>query len=305
MKKRDFISIGDNSPQDLEAILELAVQLKKKPGLYSGLLAGKSMAMIFQKPSNRTRVSFETGIFQLGGNAIYLAPDDISLGKREPTADIARTLSCYVGGIIARVFFHRDLVDLARYADVPVINALSDFSHPCQALADILTIKEKFGKLAGLKLAYIGDGNNMTNSLMLACAMTGIHMGVATPAGYEPDELVVTRARALASVTGAKIELTRSPAEAAAGAQVLYTDTWVSMGQESETMKRLKDFKEYCIDHALTAVADKDYIFMHCLPAHRGQEVAEDVIDGSHSVIFDEAENRLHVQKAVMVFLYT
>ncbi len=305
MKKRDFISIGDSSPADLLAILDLAAQLKKNPGLHAGLLAGKSMAMIFQKPSNRTRVSFETGIFQLGGNAIYLAPDDISLGKREPTADIARTLSRYVGGIIARVFFHRDLVDLARYADVPVINALSDHSHPCQALADILTIREKFGNLAGLKLAYIGDGNNMTNSLMLACAMTGMHMSVATPAGYAPDAVFVTRARALAAATGARIELMRDPAAAAADAHILYTDTWVSMGQESETLKRLKDFKGYCIDQTLTAVADKDYIFMHCLPAHRGQEVSEDVIDGPHSVIFDEAENRLHVQKAVMVFLYT
>ena len=305
MKKKDFISIADSSIADLANILEQAHRLKKQPGLHAGLLAGKSMALIFQKPSNRTRVSFETGIFQLGGNAIYLAPDDISLGKREPTADIARTLSRYVGGIVARVFVHQDLLELARYAAVPVINALSDLSHPCQALADIMTIQEKFGKLSGLKFAYIGDGNNMTNSLMLACAKTGMHITVATPAGYVPDPVFVGKARACAALTGAQVTLTRSPAEAAAGAHVLYTDTWVSMGQESETQKRLGDFKGYCIDRALTDLADKDYIFMHCLPAHRGQEVAADVIDGPHSVIFDEAENRLHVQKAVMVFLYT
>jgi ornithine carbamoyltransferase len=305
MKKRDFLSIADHSSQDITAILKLATQLKKKPSLHAGLLKGKSIALIFQKPSNRTRVSFETGIFQLGGNTIYLAPDDISLGKREPTADIARTLSRYVGGIVARVFAHGDLLELSKYATVPVINALSDLSHPCQALADILTVQEKFGQLKGIKMAYIGDGNNMTNSLMLACAKVGMDMVVAVPKGHEPAMDYVKKAQACAQVTGAKIIVTHDPVKAADGANVLYTDTWVSMGQEEETAKRLKDFKGYQIDAKLAAKADKGHIFMHCLPAHRGQEVSADVIDGAHSVIFDEAENRLHVQKAVMVFLYS
>ena len=304
MKKRDFLSIADHSPEDIARILKLAAQLKKNPRLHAELLTGKSFALIFQKPSNRTRVSFETGIFQLGGNTIYLAPDDISLGKREPTADIARTLSRYVAGIVARVFTHQDLVELSQYAAVPVINALSDLSHPCQALADIFTVQEKFGRLKGLKMAYIGDGNNMTNSLMLACAKVGMHMSVAVPKGYEPSADYLHRAQVCGKATGAKITLTHDPAQAVKGANVLYTDTWVSMGQEEETSERLKDFKGYQIDAKLAAKADKGYIFMHCLPAHRGQEVAAEVIDGDHSVIFDEAENRLHVQKAVLVFLY-
>ncbi len=302
--KRDFISIADHSPAEISEILSLAHQLKKKPAKHAGLLKGRSMALIFQKPSNRTRVSFETGIFQLGGNAIYLASDDISLGKREPTADIARTLSRYVGGIVARVFAHDDLIELAKYATVPVINALSDFSHPCQALADILTIQEKFGKLKGLKMAYIGDGNNMTNSLMLACAKTGMNFSVATPKGYEASGVCFNKAQACAKVSGSRIVSTNDPVEAVAGANVIYTDTWVSMGQEEDAVQRLKDFSGYQVDEKLCSRADKGYIFMHCLPAHRGQEVCKKVIDGPHSVIFDEAENRLHIQKAIMVFLY-
>ncbi|MFH0754447.1 MAG: ornithine carbamoyltransferase [Candidatus Omnitrophota bacterium] len=305
MRKRDFIALDDYSSKDIETIIKLARQLKKDPGKNSDLLKGKSIALIFQKPSNRTRVSFETGIFQLGGNAIYLAPDDISLGKREPTADIARTLSRYVGGIVARVFDHQDLIELSRFSTVPVINALSDMLHPCQALADILTVKEKFGAFKGVKMAFIGDGNNMTNSLMITAAKVGMDMVVATPKGYEPDAVYVRKAQDCAKQTGATITLTHDPKAAARGADVLYTDTWVSMGQEEETKERLKDFKGYQIDKKLASLASKDYIFMHCLPAHRGQEVAADVIDGEHSVIFDEAENRLHVQKAVMVFLYT
>lgn len=305
MKKRDFVSIADHSSADIERILELAKRLKKKPALYATLLKGESVALIFQKPSNRTRVSFEAGIFQLGGKSIYLAPDDISLGKREPTADIAQTLSRYVKGIVARVFAHQDLLDLARFARVPVVNALSDLSHPCQALADVMTVQEKFGKLKGVKLAYIGDGNNMTNSLMLVAAKMGMDMRVATPDGYEPDAGCVRLALDCARATGARISLMRDPVKAIADADVVYTDTWVSMGQENETARRLKDFKGYQIDAKLFARAGKGRIFMHCLPAHRGQEVAADVIDGPCSVVFDEAENRLHVQKAVMVFLYS
>ncbi|MBF0569603.1 MAG: ornithine carbamoyltransferase [Candidatus Omnitrophica bacterium] len=303
--KRDFLSLRDFSSQEILNLVSLGSQLKNNPRQDSDYLRGKSFALIFQKPSNRTRVSFETGIHQLGGNAIYLSPDDISLGKREPTADVARTLSRYVAGIVARVFSHADLVSLANSAAVPVINALSDLSHPCQALADILTAQERFGRLKGLKMAYIGDGNNMTNSLMIACAKVGMDMAIATPKGYEPNMDYVNAALRTARETGAQIIHARSPQEAVKGANVVYTDTWVSMGQEEETAKRFKDFEGFQVDEKLVAFADRDYIFMHCLPAHRGQEVSEGVIDGPHAVIFDEAENRLHMQKAVMIFLHT
>lgn len=302
--KSDFISLRDYSSSELINLLSLGQKVKRDRKSVATVLRGKSFALIFQKPSNRTRVSFETGIFQLGGNSIYLAPDDISLGKREPTADIARTLSRYVDGIVARVFSHKDIVELAEYASVPVINGLSDLSHPCQVMADMLTIQENFKKIKGLKMAYIGDGNNMTNSLMIAAAKLGVHMAVATPKGYEPDADYVKEARSCAAKTGAELVLTNAPKEAVKGAQVVYTDTWVSMGQEDETARRLKVFAGYQVDEALVALADKDYIFMHCLPAHRGQEVSEDVIDGSHSVIFDEAENRLHMQKAILISLF-
>ncbi len=303
--KRDFISLNDFSSQELLDLLSLATQVKQDPGQSADFLRGKSFALIFQKPSTRTRVSFETGIYHLGGNSIYLAPDDISLGKREPTADIARTLSRYVNGIVARVFDHQDLLELAKFATVPVINALSDMSHPCQAMADIFTAHEIFGNVKGLKMAYIGDGNNMTNALMVAAAKLGMNMTVATPAGYEPDAAYTAEAKAFAARSGSSLVLTNDPREAARGAHVVYTDTWVSMGQEAETKKRLEIFKGYQVDKGLMALADKKAVFMHCLPAHRGQEVSADVIDGPQSVIFDEAENRLHIQKAIIIFLYT
>ena len=278
--KRDFISIKDFSALELTNLLSLAKQVKHNPRQTADFLRGKSIAMIFQKPSNRTRVSFETGIFQLGGNPIYLAPDDISLGKREPTADIAKTLSRYVDGIVARVFRHQDIVDLATYATVPVINGLSDLSHPCQAMADMFTIYEKFPSFKGLKLAYIGDGNNMASSLLIAAAKLGMNMSVATPKGYEANEDYVKFARECAVSSGSVITLTHSPQEAVKGAQIVYTDTWVSMGQEEETETRLKDFSGYQVDEKLLSLAASDHIFMHCLPAHRGQEVSGAVIDG-------------------------
>ncbi|MBF0387689.1 MAG: ornithine carbamoyltransferase [Candidatus Omnitrophica bacterium] len=303
--KKDFISLRDFTAQELLNLLVLANQVKQNPRQTADFLRGKSFALIFQKPSNRTRVSFETGIFQLGGNSVYLAPDDISLGKREPTEDIARTLSRYVDGIVARVFSHQDILDLAKFASVPVINGLSDLSHPCQAMADMFTIQEKFGSFKGLKMAYIGDGNNMTNSLLIAAAKLGMSMSVATPQGYEASADYVKAARECALKNGGTITLTNSPQEAVKGAQVIYTDTWVSMGQEEETTQRLKDFAGYQVDEKLLALASRDHIFMHCLPAHRGQEVSAAVIDGPRSVVFDEAENRLHMQKAIMIFLYT
>lgn len=303
--KKDFISLKDLSSQELANLLNLAKQLKHNPRQASDYLRGKSFALIFQKPSNRTRVSFETGIYHLGGKSIYLAPDDISLGKREPTADIARTLSRYVSGIVARVFHHQDLLDLATYATVPVINALSDKSHPCQAMADMFTVQEVFGRVKGLKIAYIGDGNNMTNALMVAAAKLGMNMAVATPPGYEPDPGYTAAAKEYAARSGASLLLTNDPKEAVRDAHVVYTDTWVSMGQEEETQKRLKTFQGYQVDKNLMMFADKKAVFLHCLPAHRGQEVAADVIDGPQSVVFDQAENRLHIQKAIMISLYT
>jgi ornithine carbamoyltransferase len=303
--KRDFLSLIDYSPSEIANLLSLAKQIKHSPSQFEDYLKGKSIALIFQKPSNRTRVSFETGIHQLGGNVIYLSPADIRLGVREPTADVAQTLSRYVNGIMARVFSHNDLMELAKYATVPVINGLSDLSHPCQAMADIFTVQERFPKLRGVRMAYVGDGNNMCNSLLVACAKTGMDLFVATPPGYEPNTRYLEAARIAARASGSTVMLTHSPKEAVRTAQVIYTDTWVSMGQEEEAQKRLKDFAGFQIDEALQAEADRSHIFMHCLPAHRGQEVTEGVIDGPHSVIFDQAENRLHVQKAIMIYLYT
>ena len=266
-------------------------------------LKGKSVALIFQKPSNRTRVSFSVGVHELGGHSLYLGPDEISLGKRETTHDVAKTLSRYVDCIVARVFDNKDIVELAKHADVPVINALCDLYHPCQALADIQTIREQFGKFKGLTLAYVGDGNNVFHSLMAACVKVGINVRFAGPKGYDPNPEILKRAQTIAKANGVTIECGRDAKAAFEGAHVVYSDVWVSMGQEKETAKRIKEFKGYQINSELVKHADKNYIFMHCLPAHRELEVTADVIDGKHSVIFDQAENRLHAQKAVLLYL--
>jgi len=242
-------------------------------------------------------------MFQLGGTALYLGPDQIKLGVRETVHDVARTLSRYVNGIVLRTFAHQTVADMARYADVPVINGLSDFSHPCQALADLFTIKEKFGTFKGLTLAYIGDGNNVCNSLISACAKLGVNLNIASPRGYEPDGSVIKRARAVGLKSGARILLFDKAAGAARGADVLYTDVWASMGQEKEANLRKKDFKGFQLNSKLLSVAKKGAYVMHCLPAHRGQEITDEIIDGENSIVFDEAENRLHVQKAVLVEL--
>ncbi len=301
--KRDLLTLQDLSAGEIEHILDLTAMLKKDNTKAANFLAGRAIALVFQKPSNRTRVSFEVGIWQMGGKCFYLGPDEINLGKRESTSDAAKTLSRYLDAIVTRTFLHQDLIDLAKYATVPVINGLSDLAHPCQALADIFTIQEKFGTLKGLKLAYIGDGNNVCHSLLEGCAKVGVHISIATPIKYEPDKKIVQLAKKIAANSGSKIELTHYPADAVKGAHAIYTDTWVSMGQEADTKKRLKDFKGFQVDAKLAAKADKNYIFLHCLPAHRGQEVSADVIDGKHSVIFDQAENRMHVQKAILFML--
>ena len=303
MKKNDFLSIKDLSPKTILVLLKTASQFKKSKIKRSLHLKGKSVGLLFQKPSNRTRVSFEVAIWQMGGNCIYLSPEEIDLGKRESTADVARTLSRYLDCIVARTNHHQDVVDLAKFASVPIINGLSDLTHPCQGLADLLSIQEKFKNLKGMTVAYIGDGNNVCHSLMLGCAKVGLNIHIATPKNYEPLAEMVSSTKEFAKETGAKVLLTNSPQAAVKGAHVIYSDVWVSMGQEKESEMRLKDFQGFQINADLLKLADKKYIFMHCLPAHRGLEVTSDVIDGPHSVVFDQAENRLYVQKAVLEFL--
>jgi ornithine carbamoyltransferase len=300
---KDFIALANHSPEYLRDLLDLARQVKLNPRSFSEACRGQTLAMIFQKPSLRTRVSFETGIFQLGGQAIYLGPTDIQLHRGETIADTARVLSRYVDGIMARVFAHSDIQELAGHAVVPVINGRSDLLHPCQVLADLLTIREKFDRLAGLKLTYVGDGNNMAHSLLIGCAKMGMSVAVAHPHGYAPDAEIVTVAREVAATMGGAVLITEDPREAVTDADVVYTDTWASMGQEAEREQRIARFKGFTVDEPLMALAHPHAVFMHCLPAHRGEEVVAEIIDGPPSIIFDQAENRLHAQKAVMVRL--
>jgi ornithine carbamoyltransferase len=306
MKK--LISIADDlTPEEIWRILELAKELKEewKRGGNRPLLKGKTLAILFQKPSLRTRVSFEMAMSHLGGRALYLSPNEVQMGRRESVADVAKVLSRYVDGIVARVYEHRDVEELANYASIPVINGLSDFCHPCQALSDLFTIREKRGYLNGLKLAYVGDGNNVARSLLFASSKVGMDISVASPEGYEPEEEVVELAKGFAEESGGSVLITNDPIEAVRGADVIYTDVWVSMGQEEETERRLKVFPPYQVNVELVANAKPDCIVMHCLPAHRGQEITDEVADGPNSIIFDQAENRMHAQKGILVFLLT
>ena len=302
---KHLLSLHDITTEEFHQILDTAAKLKKelKAGIPHPILKGKSMAMIFTKSSTRTRVSFETGMFQLGGHALYLNGNDIQLGRGESIYDTANVLSRFVDGIMIRTFAHSDVEDLAKYGSVPVINGLTDLLHPCQALADFLTIWEHKGTLEGLKFAYIGDGNNMAHSLMYAAAKAKTDIAVATPKGYECNAEVVENAKADAKKSGSNITITYDPVEAIKDADIVCTDTWTSMGQEEEKAERIKAFGDYQVNSKLFANAKSDAIFLHCLPAYRGYEVTEDIIDGPHSVIFDEAENRLHAQKAVMAIL--
>ncbi|MGQ9630431.1 MAG: ornithine carbamoyltransferase [bacterium] len=297
--KRDLLSVSDLSTEEIWEIFDLSRAMKCGRHLDPPPLKDKSVALIFQKPSNRTRVSFDVGIHQLGGYPIYLSPDEIQLGVREPVKDVARVLSRYVDGIVARVFSHGDVEELARYSDVPVINALSDKEHPCQILADLYTVYEKRGKLKGIRVAYIGDGNNVCNSWLCGAQRTGIRLVVATPPGYEPDGDIVRASRD----GGAAIEICHDPLEAARGADVIYTDVWTSMGQEAERDKRMRDFQGWQVNESVLAEARDDCLVMHCLPAHRGEEITDEVIESDRSIVFDEAENRLHVQKAILAYL--
>jgi len=301
--KKDLISIKDLSAPEVKDIFSLTGEVKKDKAKFSKALFGKTLALLFQKPSNRTRVSFEVGMYQLGGNSLYLTPQEINLGVRESIKDVAKTLSRYVDGIVLRTFEHKNLLELAKYATVPVINGLSDFSHPCQSLADVYTIKEKLKNKDNITLVYIGDGNNVCNSLLYTCAKAGVSMNVATPVGYEPQASVLKEARGFAKSTNASINLFNSPDEGAKGADVIYTDVWASMGKEKEAGKRKKIFKGFQVNKRIVKLAKSGALIMHCLPAHRGEEVAEEVIDGPHSVVFDQAENRMHVQKAILIKL--
>jgi ornithine carbamoyltransferase len=304
MAQSHFLSLKDWSREEIELLFEMSAAIKANPENYSAALSGKSLAMIFQKPSTRTRVSFEVGMFQLGGQALFLGANDIQLHRGETIADTARVLSRYVHGIMARVYAHQDVLDLARHGSVPVINGLSDLLHPCQALADYFTLRERRGDLTGLKMAYVGDGNNVAHELMFGAVKLGMQFSIGCPTGYEPNPLIYKSAVREAQKLGSPLpEVNADPLEAVAGADAVYTDVWTSMGQEQESKKRIAAFQGFQVTPEMMAVAGPDAVFMHCLPAHRGEEVAADVIDGPQSAVFDEAENRLHVQKAVLVTL--
>jgi ornithine carbamoyltransferase len=305
LKGRSLASLYDLTREEIEEILKNSELLKLQllRGQEHTLLKGKTLAMIFEKPSTRTRVSFEVGMWQLGGYALYLSSSDLQLGRGETIGDTAQVLSRYVDGIMARVFAHQTILDLVSYSKVPVMNGLSDFSHPCQGLADLFTVYEKKGRLSGLKLAYMGDGNNVAHSLIYGCSKVGMNITLGCPKGYEPDAQVVSRGKEEGRKSGSDVIVTNDPNEAAKGADIIYTDVWASMGKEKEREERLKTFKPYQINTQLVKLAKEGHIFMHCLPAHRGEEVTDEVADSKHSVIFDQAENRMHTQKGLMALI--
>ena len=301
--KRDYVNENDWAPEAIEGILDLAARVKSAPGEYRSALAGKSLAMIFEKSSTRTRVSFEAGMFQLGGLGMFLSARDLQLGRGEPIADTARVLSRYADGIMARTYAQATVEGLAEFASVPVINGLSDLLHPCQALADYLTVRERFGSTRGFPLCYVGDGNNVAHSLMLTGGKLGARVSVVTPPGFEPAERIVALAKAAAAATGGSIRVTTSLEEGLEGARAVYTDVWASMGQEGEAAERARIFESYRVTPRVFGMASPDAIFLHCLPAHRGEEVDASVIDSPASAVFDQAENRLHAQKALLIEL--
>ncbi len=305
MKGKSLISINDLTLEEIYQIFDLAKSLKEKllAGEPHRLLEGKTLGMIFAKPSTRTRISFEVGIYQLGGIGLYFNQNDLQLKKSENIQDTAKVLSRYLNGIMIRTFDHQDVVDLAKYGSIPVINGLTDLLHPCQVLTDLFTVREKKRKLQGLKLAYIGDGNNMAHSLLHGCSKVGMDIAIASPSGYKPNEEIVRNSQINAKYMNSRIEILDDPVAAVKNADVVYTDVWASMGQETEAQERKKQFQKFQVNPQLVKNAKEDYIFMHCLPAHRGDEVVDEVADSPNSVIFDEAENRLHVQKAIMALL--
>ncbi|MFQ5738728.1 MAG: ornithine carbamoyltransferase [Acidobacteriota bacterium] len=299
LAKNHLLGLADLSGHEIRSLIELGLRVKADGATFSQKLEGKILAMLFEKPSLRTRATFEIAMLQLGGRALYLGPQEAGLGKRESVPDVARNLSRWVDGVMARVFAHQSLVELAAWGSIPVINGLCDFEHPCQALGDFLTFQEHKGKLTGRRLAWVGDGNNVAHSLIFGAARLGLSMRVATPEGYEPDREVVEKARAW----GGDLMLTRDPREAVEGADAVYTDVWASMGQEQEAEERARVFRPFQVNRALMDQAGSKALFMHCLPAHRGEEVSDEVIDSPRSIVFDQAENRLHVQKAILLTL--
>lgn len=305
LRGRHLLSVRDLSPQEIRQVLDLAHHLKRehRAGIRHEVLTGKAVALLFEKPSLRTRVTFEVGVRQLGGYSVYLAPQDVQLGVRETVPDVARNLSRWVDGIVARVNRHAALVELAEAAAVPVINALSDFEHPCQALGDLLTLEERFGGLSGIRAAWVGDGNNVCHSFLLAASRVGLSVAVATPPGYAPDPDVVAEAQAEARRWGASVRVLTDPHEAVAGAQVVYTDVWASMGQEAQREERRRAFQGFQVNRRLLDRADPEAVVLHCLPAHRGEEITDEVLDGPQSAVLDQAENRLHAQKAVLALV--
>lgn len=303
MMQKDFICIRDWSVEEIEEILSLGEKLKREPKKFSSSLKGKTLALVFEKPSTRTHVSFMVGMYQLGGNALYLGPEQVKLGIREPIKDVARTLSRYVDGIVLRTFSHENVLEMARYATVPVINGLSDLYHPCQALADIFTIKEIKGKIKKVKLGFIGDGNNVLHSLLYGCSKLGIDLYIATPKGYEPSESVLKEAKSFAKKSKAEIKTGNSLYPVVKNCEFIYTDVWVSMGQEKERVKRLRDFRGFQINKEIISQAKHKPYILHCLPCHRGEEITDEVIESKESLVFEQAENRLHVQKAILIKL--
>jgi ornithine carbamoyltransferase len=299
----DFLSIHDLTPYQFSQIMDLTREIKEKPHRFKNRFRNKILAMIFEKPSLRTRVTFEAGMLQLGGEAIYLAPSDIAMGTRETPYDVGKNLERWVDAIMIRTFSHQIAVDLARACEIPVINALTDLLHPCQAMADFFTLKEKIGDLAHTRVAYVGDGNNVCHSLLFAAAKTGTKMSVATPPGFEPDPAVIQQAKIDGQETGFEVLITTDPIEAVQNANAVYTDVWASMGQEGEKTKRSDIFFSYQVNKELMSLASREALFMHCLPAHRGEEVTDEIIDSVRSIVYDQAENRLHVQKAIMLSL--
>lgn len=300
---KHLLKIFDLTASEIEGVFEISARLKKSPFSKRGALKNKVLGLIFQKPSNRTRVSFEVGAFHLGGNSVFLGPDELKFGEREPIKDIARVLSRYLDIIVLRVFSHNDVKVFSEYSTIPVINGLSDLAHPCQALADIFTVKEKFKKTKGITLAYVGDANNVLNSLLAASVKVSMNVKIATPKNYALDSGVLGRAIETAKTSGSRVEIGNDPVEAVKGADVIYTDVWVSMGQESEKNKKIEAFKGFQVNSGLVKLANKNAYIMHCLPAHRGEEITDEIMEGKNSVVFDEAENRLHIAKAVMIKL--
>jgi ornithine carbamoyltransferase len=303
--KKDLLAIADIEPEDIEEIFSRAEFLKGR--FYAGEvyqpLKGKTLGMIFKKSSTRTRISFEAGMYQLGGHAIFLSSKDLQMDRGESIADTAKIFSLYLNGVVIRTYSQEEVEELAANSSIPVINGLTDLHHPCQILCDMFTIKEKLGRLKGVKAAYIGDGNNIANSWLDGASKMGMNLSISSPAGYEPDAEIVKRAALLAGKNGAKIEMTNAPLEAVRDADIIYTDVWTSMGQESEYEKRLKDFSGFQVNMEMVRAAKKNVLVMHCLPAHRGEEISDDVIDGDKSIVFEEAGNRLHVQKAILEIL--